>query len=117
MYGYTYSYLNIHNIIYSHLHADQTHGINDLRIFFHKNKKKIDVYANKATKKYLQNNFSYCFKKQRNYQSTLKLNLINITSYSILISQRVRFPLNVYIVYFQLEFLNHLQQIYYILDF
>ncbi len=25
---------NIHNIIYSHLHADQTHGINDLRVFY-----------------------------------------------------------------------------------
>ena len=68
---------NIHNIIYSHLHADQTHGINDLRVFYLKNKKKIDVYTNKATKKYLQNNFSYCFKKQYNYPPTLKLNLIN----------------------------------------
>ena len=68
---------NIHNIIYSHLHADQTHGINDLRVFCLKNKKKIDVYTNKATKKYLQNNFSYCFKKQYNYPPTLKLNLIN----------------------------------------
>jgi phosphoribosyl 1,2-cyclic phosphate phosphodiesterase len=68
---------NIHNIIYSHLHADQTHGINDLRVFYHKNKKKIDVYANKATKKYLLNNFSYCFKKKNNYPPTLKLNLIN----------------------------------------
>jgi len=68
---------NIHSIIYSHLHADQTHGINDVRVFYLKNKKKIDVYANKATKKYLLNNFSYCFKKQDNYPPTLKLNLIN----------------------------------------
>ena len=68
---------NIHNIIYTHLHADQTHGINDLRVFYLKNKKKIDVYADKATKRYLQNNFSYCFKKQSNYPPTLKLNSIN----------------------------------------
>ena len=68
---------NIHSILYSHHHADQTHGINDLRIFYLKNKKKINVYTNKATKKYLQNNFSYCFKKQYNYPPTLKLNLIN----------------------------------------
>ena len=68
---------NIHSILYSHPHADQTHGINDLRVFYFKNKKKIDVYTNKATKKYLQNNFSYCFKKQYNYPPTLKLNLIN----------------------------------------
>ena len=68
---------NIHSILYSHSHADQTHGINDLRVFYLKNKKKIDVYTNKATKKYLQNNFSYCFRKQYNYPPTLKLNLIN----------------------------------------
>ena len=68
---------NIHNTIYSHLHADQTHGINDLRVFYLKNKKKIDVYTNKATKKYLQSNFSYCFKEQYNYPAILKLNLIN----------------------------------------
>mgnify|MGYP006864762460 CR=1 FL=1 len=58
------------------MHADQTHGINDLRVFFLKNKKKIKNFLNKDTKKYLQNNFSYCFKKKYNYPPTLKLNLI-----------------------------------------
>ena len=67
---------NINNVIYTHLHADQTHGINDLRVFYLKNKKKIDVYADRDTKKYLQSNFSYCFKKKYNYPPTLKLNLI-----------------------------------------
>ena len=67
----------INRVLYTHMHADQTHGINDLRIFYLKSKKKINVYTNKATKKYLQNNFSYCFKKQYNYPPTLKLNLIN----------------------------------------
>ena len=32
---------NIHSILYSHPHADQTHGINDLRVFYLKSKKKI----------------------------------------------------------------------------
>ena len=45
---------NINNVIYTHLHADQTHGINDLRVFYLKNRKKIDVYVNRDTKKYLQ---------------------------------------------------------------
>ena len=31
---------NISSVLYSHKHADQTHGINDLRVFVLKNKKK-----------------------------------------------------------------------------
>ena len=50
---------NIHNVIYTHNHADQTHGINDLRVFFLKNKKKVPIYADHITKKYLSNSFSY----------------------------------------------------------
>ena len=52
----------IDKVFYSHMHADQTHGINDLRVFYIKNKKPIPIYADKKTKKYLINTFSYCFK-------------------------------------------------------
>ena len=48
----------------SHEHGDQTHGINDLRIFYLKNKKKLMFY-HLNTKKYLKKNFSYCFKSQK----------------------------------------------------
>ena len=64
---------NIDNVIYTHYHADQTHGINDLRVFSLKNKKKISVYADKDTKKYLFNSFSYCFKESKNYPAILRL--------------------------------------------
>ena len=67
---------NIKRVLYTHQHADQTHGINDLRIFYLKNKKKIDVYANKETSSYLKNSFSYCFHKTKDYPAILKLNLI-----------------------------------------
>lgn len=63
-------------VLYTHQHADQTHGINDLRVFYLKNKKKIPVYADKLTYEYLKNNFSFCFKKKFSYPATLKLNLI-----------------------------------------
>jgi len=63
----------IDNVLYSHFHADQTHGINDLRIFYIKNKKKIPVYCDKLTSKYLNNNFSYCFINKYDYPSMLKL--------------------------------------------
>jgi phosphoribosyl 1,2-cyclic phosphate phosphodiesterase len=49
-------------VVYSHDHADQTHGINELRPFFWNNKKKIPVYANKQSKY---------------YKPILKMNIIN----------------------------------------
>tara|TARA_A100000164_G_C21665085_1_gene656817 strand:+ start:26 stop:799 length:774 start_codon:yes stop_codon:yes gene_type:complete len=65
---------NIDKVLYSHKHADQTHGINDLRIFYLKNKKKIEVYADTITEKYLKSNFKYCFSKTSDYPPILKLN-------------------------------------------
>ena len=65
---------NITSVLYSHIHADQTHGINDLRVFFLKNKKKIDIYADKVTLDYLKKNFSYYFKNGPEYPAILKAN-------------------------------------------
>lgn len=67
---------DIDRVFYSHPHADQTHGINDLRVFYLKKKKIIDIYTDKETGKYLTKNFSYCFKKSKAYPITLKLNYI-----------------------------------------
>lgn len=67
---------NIDRVLYTHMHADQTHGINDLRIFYLKNKKKIPVYADKRTIAYLQKNFSYCFKKEYDYPPMLSVRLL-----------------------------------------
>ena len=67
---------NIDLVIYSHMHGDQVHGINDLRIFSLKKNKKLPVFADQLTKKYLFNNFNYCFKDNPGYQAILKLNLL-----------------------------------------
>ncbi len=82
-------------IFYTHPHADQTHGINDLRLFYLKKKIQIPVFANKPTSKYLLNSFNYCFKntsnfyppimklkKLRNKHTFLKKN-INIGSFEV----------------------------------
>ena len=54
---------NITSVLYTHLHADQTHGINDLRVFYLKNKKRTNIYADKITLSLiLKKNFSYYFK-------------------------------------------------------
>ena len=65
---------SIDKVFYTHLHADQTHGINDLRPFFLINKKQIPVFADNKTSKYLNSTFKYCFKTSSDYPSTLKLN-------------------------------------------
>ena len=65
----------IDKVFYSHIHSDQTHGINDLRIFYIKNRKPINVYADLDTSKYLKKSFSYCFNSySKEYPATLKLN-------------------------------------------
>ncbi len=66
----------IDRVFYTHMHADQTHGINDLRVFFLKENKKISIYADKNTKNYLKKSFSYCFKENKDYPATLKFNIL-----------------------------------------
>jgi len=63
-------------VLYSHLHADQTHGINDLRVFYLKNKKKTPVYANNKTKDFLFSTFKYCFNDTHGYPAILKFEKI-----------------------------------------
>ncbi|MDC3158686.1 MBL fold metallo-hydrolase [Candidatus Pelagibacter sp.] len=71
----------IDKVFYSHMHADQTHGINDLRSFYINSKKPIEVFADKSTSQYLKDNFSYCFKSySMEYPATL--------NYSSLIPQK-----------------------------
>ena len=69
---------SIDKVFYSHMHADQTHGINDLRVFYIQKKMPISVYADLPTKKYLMKTFKYCFvNNNHEYPATLKLNTIN----------------------------------------
>ena len=65
----------ISKVFYSHMHADQTHGINDLRAFFLNSDKQINIFADKTTAKFLKKSFSYCFQKySKEYPATLKFN-------------------------------------------
>ena len=65
----------INKVLFSHMHGDQTHGINDLRSFYINDKNQINVYADKFTSKYLKHSFSYIFKSfSKEYPAILKLN-------------------------------------------
>jgi len=64
-------------VVYTHDHADQTHGINELRPFFWINNKKIPIYADKRTSNYLLKSFKYLFvRESKYYVPILKMNII-----------------------------------------
>lgn len=48
-------------VVYTHEHADHTHGIDDLRAFFLKRHRRVDVYLDRATSASVRAKFDYCF--------------------------------------------------------
>ena len=66
-------------VIFTHAHADHTHGINDLRSIALINKKKIPVFADKNSLNTIKNSFSYLFTKddKHGYEPILQKNIID----------------------------------------
>jgi phosphoribosyl 1,2-cyclic phosphate phosphodiesterase len=48
-------------VLFTHDHADHTHGIDDLRPLFIHNRRRVDVYLDAPTSAVLRVRFSYCF--------------------------------------------------------
>ena len=48
-------------VLYTHEHADHTHGIDDLRAFFIAAPRRLDVYMDEPTWRVLMQRFGYCF--------------------------------------------------------
>ncbi len=63
-------------IIYTHEHADQTTGIFEMRPFFWKNKKKIQIYGSPRTIKELKDKYTFCFKQKDGYKPIMKANIV-----------------------------------------
>ena len=65
-------------ILYTHDHADQTHGIDDVRAMVYARRKQIEVWMDEATATSLKNRFGYCFEQQPGslYPAILKDNRI-----------------------------------------
>tara|TARA_B100000029_G_C17590632_1_gene962381 strand:+ start:1738 stop:2505 length:768 start_codon:yes stop_codon:yes gene_type:complete len=68
---------DISAVLLTHRHADQTIGLFELRPFYWKYKKKIDVYSDKVTIKYLKKTHKYLFDKVGDYNPILKANVVN----------------------------------------
>ena len=73
---------NISSVIFTHEHADQTNGLFELRPFFWKYKKKINVFGNLSTIKHLRKRQDYLFKKVSDYPPIVKSNIIK-TNFSL----------------------------------
>jgi phosphoribosyl 1,2-cyclic phosphate phosphodiesterase len=49
-------------VLYTHEHADHTHGIDDLRSLYLKKRQLVDVYLDEQTAAMMHTRFDYCFK-------------------------------------------------------
>jgi phosphoribosyl 1,2-cyclic phosphate phosphodiesterase len=51
----------LHGVLFTHEHADHTHGIDDLRGLFLHRRRRVDVYLDEPTSKSVRARFDYCF--------------------------------------------------------
>jgi phosphoribosyl 1,2-cyclic phosphate phosphodiesterase len=51
-------------VLYTHDHADHTHGIDDLRAVYFNIKRRVPVWADAATRATLEARFEYCFRQR-----------------------------------------------------
>jgi phosphoribosyl 1,2-cyclic phosphate phosphodiesterase len=63
----------LHGVVYTHDHADQAHGVDDLRMIAYAMRKRVPVYMDAPTSRTMFERFGYCFKQQEgsNYPAIL----------------------------------------------
>lgn len=59
-------------VLYTHDHADQTHGIDDLRVFAMRSRRRIPAYMDSATRDALTDRFRYIFEMVEGYPPILE---------------------------------------------
>lgn len=64
-------------VLYTHDHADHTHGIDDLRGFFQTTRTKVPVYGDQQTLDILKQRFDYVFKSQNGYPAICTSHLMS----------------------------------------
>jgi len=70
---------HIDGVLYTHAHADHLHGIDDLRAFWMKDKRLVEVYADGNTGARILEAFAYCFRTPPggSYPPILRMNRID----------------------------------------
>ncbi|MEH6477069.1 MAG: MBL fold metallo-hydrolase [Sneathiella sp.] len=54
---------DLDGVVWTHEHADQCHGIDELRVLAIRNRRKMDVWGDDLTLSVLKRRFDYCFKQ------------------------------------------------------
>ena len=67
---------NISSVILTHEHADQTNGLFELRPFFWRHKKKINIYGDTVTMNLIKKRHDYLFKRIGSYPPIVQSNII-----------------------------------------
>lgn len=52
---------DVDGVVWTHDHADQTHGLDDLRVIAIHNRRRVDVWGDDVTLQRLKRKFGYCF--------------------------------------------------------
>ena len=68
--------IRIDGVLYTHDHADQTHGIDDLRVFVMRSRARIPAWMDAATREALEGRFRYIFESQQGYPALLESHAI-----------------------------------------
>jgi phosphoribosyl 1,2-cyclic phosphate phosphodiesterase len=82
---------NVSSVILTHEHADQTNGLFELRPFYWKNKKRINLYGNSKTIKDLKIRQKYLFSKISDYPPIFKSNIFKKKFYLGKSSEKISF--------------------------
>lgn len=67
---------DLDGVLYTHEHADHTHGIDELRAYYLLRRKRVEIWADEPTGQMLMTRFAYCFYTApgSDYPSILNLN-------------------------------------------
>ncbi len=67
----------VDGVLFTHDHADHTHGIDDLRIMAMRSRQRVPIYADKGTLETLNRRFDYIFASKEGYPAICEGNLID----------------------------------------
>jgi len=74
---------HLDGVLYTHDHADHTHGIDDLRGLYHIMKRRIEAYGNAETMAVLKRRFGYIFQSRDGYPAILNGHDITCREFNI----------------------------------